>query len=175
MSEYDPLAGREIVPKRTGVIVDIDGTLCDVTSIRHYVVVPEGVEKDFDSFHRESVHCPPHQQTLDYIRNAIEDGHDIIFVSARKEKWRTPTELFIGKHMTGLQWFGPFMRANSDARKDIEVKRDIHAHLSTWWDIVGAIDDNPSIIALWEDLGIPVEIVPGWSHEAAAAYTQGDQ
>ncbi|QGJ95023.1 hydrolase [Gordonia phage RedWattleHog] len=155
--------------KPTAVLVDIDGTLCDVRTIRHYVIGPD---KDFEAFHTASLHCPPHPQALDFIRNSIEDGHDVVFVSARQEKFRQITELFIAMHVPRVQWFGPFMREHGDRRPDVEVKRDIHHQLSKWWDIVGAIDDNPAIVALWRELGIPVEVVPGWDAGAAASYVQ---
>ena len=39
------------------VIVDIDGTLVDVSSVRHHVAGPG--KRNFDAFHRESADCPP--------------------------------------------------------------------------------------------------------------------
>lgn len=44
----------------------------------------------------------------------------------------------------------------------MEVKRDIHRILTRdhEFEIVGAIDDNPPIIELWQGLGIPTEVVP---------------
>jgi hypothetical protein len=41
---------------QSAVIVDLDGTLCDVSTILHFV---EGDEKDFPAFHTASAECPP--------------------------------------------------------------------------------------------------------------------
>lgn len=58
------------------------------------------------------------------------------------------------------------MRGDDDVRPDVEVKRRIHEILLRDHDyrIVEAIDDNPSIVALWRELGIPTTVVPGWAH-----------
>lgn len=162
--------------KHDAVIVDIDGTLADVSSVRHFVLRIKG-EKDFDSFHRESAKCPPHQQCLDYISDHVAQGHHIIFVTGRMQRWEELTVTYINLNAGPLmrQWFGPFMRDDGDHRSDVDVKRDIHFQLTKWWNIVGAIDDNPNIIALWKELGIPVDVVPGWDHEAAASYVKAQK
>jgi hypothetical protein len=57
---------------------------------------------------------------------------------------------------------GPFHRPDGDFRPDVQVKRDIFKYLSRHYDIRGAVDDNPNVIALWNEIGIPTEVVPGW-------------
>lgn len=63
-------------------------------------------------------------------------------------------------------------RGDDDNRSDHEVKRDIYKIVTEdhGFNIVRAIDDNPKIIDLWQELGIPTEIVPGWSEEEAQRY-----
>ena len=46
------------------------------------------------------------------------------------------------------------MRQNDDHREDYEVKKDILEYINVYWDIKHAVDDNPSIIKLWEENGI---------------------
>ena len=53
-------------------------------------------------------------------------------------------------------------RASYDNRPDYEVKRDILRELRESYEIIHAWDDNPSVIKLWQEEGIPVTIVPGW-------------
>lgn len=43
------------------VVVDCDGTLVDVSGIRHLLTGPGR----FDAFHRASIDCPPHQWVVD--------------------------------------------------------------------------------------------------------------
>ncbi len=53
--------------KLTAIIFDMDGTLCDVSAIRHLV---KGDERDFDKFHTESVNCPPYAHVLAAAKQA---------------------------------------------------------------------------------------------------------
>lgn len=66
---------------KKAVVYDIDGTLSNVTAIRHYVI---GRVKNFDKFHRESVNAPCHQHVVDAARRDKEAGYDVIIVTARK-------------------------------------------------------------------------------------------
>jgi hypothetical protein len=64
--------------------------------------------------------------------------------------------------LNGVPSSAMFMRANGDHRADVLVKADILEAISHTWDVVHAVDDNPSIIALWQSKGIPVTVVEGW-------------
>lgn len=142
----------------TAVIADVDGTLADVRSIRHHVAAKP---KDFDAFHRASAHVPANQQAIDYVTQAHAAGHVIIVVTARRQTWFDVTSTWLARHMP-VPFDGPFHRQDDDFRPDVQVKRDIYRYLSRHYDIRGAVDDNPNVVALWTEVGIPVEIVPGW-------------
>lgn len=156
--------------KPQAVIVDVDGTLADVRPYRHYVLRPAS-QKDFDSFHREALNAKPHNQAITYCTEANRFGFDILVLTGRMEMWREGTQEWIDKHVP-VPTAGLWMRADGDRRPDYVVKRKMYEELSQQWEILHAIDDNPSIIQLWNNLGIPVEVVPGWSEEAAAAYVR---
>lgn len=145
--------------KPTAVIVDVDGTLCDVSAVRHHVAGPG--RRNFDAFHAGSAHCPPHGEAIDWVEQMADAGHHILVVTARMEQWRSMTQTWLDTHLTR-----PFtelvMRANRDFRPDHQVKREIHAALSRRFTITAACDDNPSIVALWNEIGIPVKVIPGW-------------
>ena len=140
------------------VIVDVDGTLVDVSSVRHHLEKPK---RNFDLFHSESAHCPPIADTITWVEEMHDAGHHILVVTARVEKWRDLTSTWLERHMTRPH-AELVMRADRDFRPDYEVKRDIHAELAARYDIRHAIDDNPNVLVLWRELGIPVTVVPGW-------------
>jgi predicted secreted acid phosphatase len=147
--------------KRTAVLVDVDGTLADVTSIRHYLV-PEGGRKykDFDAFHRESVNAPPNPEAVRLAHEAHAAGHDVIIVTARRAKWRNHTAMWLA--LNGIPSVAMFMRADKDGREDVAVKRDFLARIRQTHEVVHAVDDNPKIIELWISEGIPTTVIPGW-------------
>lgn len=144
------------------VIFDVDGTLADVSGIRHYVL-DDPKRKNFEKFHAAASYCPPNQQALDLVRNYAAQGFVIIVVSARKERWRYRTSIWLRKWEVGHDHL--LMRADGDQRKDVEVKRDILAKIRQRYEVVHAVDDNPNVIAMWTAEGIPTTIIPGWDEE----------
>lgn len=91
---------------------------------------------------------------------SVYHSHDIIVVTARKEAWRAHTAYWLRK------WVIPhdalFMRENKDYRPDYEIKKDILEHINLFWDVKHAVDDNPHIIKLWEENGIPTTKIGDW-------------
>jgi hypothetical protein len=153
--------------KPRAVIVDMDGTLVNVSSIRHYVRdIPQdedGVQrrkKDFDSFHKASLFCPAIWPTMDKIQWYWESRLDILVVTARSWDYEKTTRDWLHKY--AVPHTKLFMRPIGDFRADVDVKRDILAEIEKTWRVVHAIDDNPHVIALWEEKGIPTTVVPGW-------------
>lgn len=145
------------------VIVDVDGTLADVSSIRHHILLthPDNPGyRDFDAFHKASVWVPPIHATLDTVRGHRARGLGVLVVTARMEKWRHHTQAWLESH--DVHWDELHHRPDWDTRPDSLVKADILADLRTRWTVTAAIDDNPNVIALWEAEGIPTTVVPGW-------------
>jgi hypothetical protein len=54
------------------------------------------------------------------------------------------------------------MRGDGDFRSNVVMKREIHSQLSQIFDIRAAIDDDPEIVGLWQEVGIPVAMVLDW-------------
>lgn len=157
---------------KTAVIVDIDGTLCDISGVLHYVDGSLGTDsrgkplKDFDKFHEAAAFCPPNQQALDYVAAAVAAGHAVIIGTARMERHRQSTYPWLVNTIGGPDgiapdFMGPIMRPEHDYRPDVEIKTDMLKVIrKAGFAVVGAIDDNPSIIELWESNHIPTEQVP---------------
>ncbi len=149
---------------KTAVIFDMDGTLADVSSIRHHLTkYDEGkrrVIKHFNMFHAESVSVPSHSHVVNAAQMAHMLGHAVLIVTARKHMWRHHTAWWLALHNVPSDIL--MMRDNDDNRKDYEVKKDMLDTLRKAYDIIHAWDDNPSIIKLWKENNIPTTVVPGW-------------
>jgi phosphoglycolate phosphatase-like HAD superfamily hydrolase len=152
--------------KKTAVIFDMDGTLADVSSIRHYLKSfdesKRRVIKHFDKFHDESINVPPHNHVVNAAQIAHMLGHAVLIVTARKHMWRHHTAWWLALHRVPSDML--MMRGNLDNRKDYLVKRDMLATIRKAYNVIHAWDDNPSIIKLWTEEGIPCTIVDGWDH-----------
>lgn len=142
------------------VIFDLQGTLVDVSGIRHLV---EGTgKKDFDAFHRATGNCPPHQYVVDAAHQARRDNREIIVMSGCGNEHREMAQSWLAHH--GIEPLMLMMRPEGDYRKDFVVKREMYMTVCRLgFRPVHAWDDNPGIIELWRELGIPVTVVPGWT------------
>ncbi len=149
---------------RTAVIFDMDGTLADVSSIRHHLTKYDNTKrrviKHFNKFHAESVNVPAHDHVVNAAQMAHMLGHEVLVVTARKHMWRNHTAWWLAMHEVPSDML--MMRGDEDNRKDYEVKKDMLDTLRNAYDIIHAWDDNPSIIKLWQENNIPTTVVPGW-------------
>ncbi len=146
------------------MIVDMDGTLADVSGIRHYILPPtpkpKGWHKDFHAFHSESVNVPAHAHVVDQVHRAHMLGTTIIIVTARRAMYRHATAWWLALH--GVPSDLMLMRGDKDGRPDYDVKSDILHRIQQEYDVIHAIDDNPAVLALWAEHGIPTTVVPSW-------------
>ncbi len=131
------------------VIFDLDGTLIDVTKIRHYV---EGKKKNFDLFHKTSIDCPPYEKVLN-LNKTLQNFSDIYIaiLTGREEKYRSLSEQWLGTY--GISYSTLLMRQNNDFRTNVEVKREIYENLKSKFVPYLAIDDTAQLRDLWRDVG----------------------
>ena len=94
------------------------------------------------------------------LNDTVADGHHVLVVTSRMEKWRGLTSLWLAQN--NITSHGLFMRPNSDLRPDYEVKKDILDKINTHWNVLHAVDDNPNVIKLWEDNGITTTKIGNW-------------
>lgn len=145
------------------VICDLDGTLVDVRSIKHYI---EQKPKDLDAFHRYSIGCPANFA----VKLAIDSckyEFSILIVTARQDQYRLNSVLWLNSNC--IDYDELYMRKDGDDRPDYEVKSDILDQIITdGYEPIHAYDDNPNIIRLWTERGIETTFVEGFgfdSHE----------
>lgn len=152
---------NEVLTKQPAVIFDMDGTLCDVTSIRHYVL--DRRRRNYHAFHYLSVFCPPFGWVRSEAKRHHADKVTVLVVTARREEWQALTEQWLMSH--DIPYEEVRMRKQDDPRKDKIIKGEILDDLLETYDIIHAYDDNPSIIELWRERDIPHTVVPGWAEE----------
>ena len=92
----------------------MDGTLANVSSIRHFLhKFDKGRKwKDFHSFHAESVNVPPNPEVVNHAQVAHLLGYAIIIVTARSQMWRGQTAMWLA--INGVPSDAMFMRKNGD-------------------------------------------------------------
>lgn len=143
--------------RRPAVIVDMDGTLCDVSTVLHLQAEPDG----FVSFHDACADCPPIPAVVDWCVDHYSRGHAIVVVTGRDASTRALTLEWLSEHLP-VPIAGLHMRPDGDFRSNAAVKREIHDELAAAYEIRAAIDDDPEIVELWQEIGIPVAMVFDW-------------
>ncbi|AMM20428.1 hypothetical protein AX769_10045 [Frondihabitans sp. PAMC 28766] len=146
--------------RRDAVVFDIDGTLCDVRGIRHYVEGPAGARRfrpNFDRFHAASIWCPPHPDVERLAHAAREAGLAIVVVTGRGAKWADLTRAWLSKH--DIPFDELWTRGATDQRPDHVVKTGIERKLSKRFHALLALDDRMDIIDVWQAAGIPTVLV----------------
>lgn len=145
--------------RRDALIVDVDGTLCDVRQIRHYVDGgPDGSShRDFYRFHAESIDCPAFADTVGLTQRAKAHGLAVVIVTGRESRWSFLTSLWLGEHRVDYDML--LMRATKDYRADKVIKAQILGEVLLHFRPVLAVDDRPDIAEIWVDAGIPTVLV----------------
>jgi len=140
---------------RDAVIADLDGTLCDVSSILHHV---EGEERDYAAFHAASADCPPHSAVVEAVRAAQDAGQAVLVVTGREFVWRDLSLDWLVAHEIPCDEL--VMRIVGDYRPDDVIKAEMLDQLEAdGWNVTEAWEDSDDIIALWESRGITVHAV----------------
>lgn len=140
--------------RQPAVLVDMDGTLCNVSTVIHLQAEPDG----FTAFHNACAQCPPNAAVVDWCADHYNRGHQILVIIGRDAWARRLTSQWLSEHLS-LPIGGLYMRRDGDLRSNVDVKREIHSQLVVTYDIRAAIDDDPEIVLLWQEVGIPATMV----------------
>jgi len=146
------------------IIVDIDGTVADLTHRLHYI---QDHPKDYDAFHEEVLNDTPIDEVIGVVtslRDRFGEG-SIVFVSGRSSRGREDTIKWLEHHVGGFDAL--YMREEGDYRKDTIIKGEILAKMiedgySPWL----AIDDREDIVRLWRDNGIKTFHCSDWQNNS---------
>jgi predicted kinase len=129
------------VNKPKCVILDVDGTVAKVNGRGFF---------DWDKVSTDL----PHQHVIDIVKG-IQDDTYIVCMSGRDEVCRQDTEDWLLQH--GIYVDELHMRKQGDMRKDTIVKEELFwEHVADNWNVQFAVDDRPSVLRLWVELGIPI-------------------
>jgi uncharacterized HAD superfamily protein len=140
---------------RDAVIFDMDGTLCDTSTIEHLV---QGPDKDYAAFHAASAACPANPVVVAAAKEQHALGRAALVVSSREFIWRDLTLDWLVAHE--IPYDAVYLRIVGDYRKDVLIKQDILAQISAdGYTVLAAWDDKPDVVALWRDHGIEVTVV----------------
>lgn len=141
------------------IIVDLDGTLCDISHRRPLV---EKEKPDWKSFNH------PWQIKRDKLNNwcfiliraMAATGYKIVFVTGREgtKDIKIATEDWFRLHLT-TEWLWlnsrALFRKEGDFRKDYVIKKEIYeTYIKDRYDVLFVIDDRKQVVDMWREIGL---------------------
>ena len=132
------------------VVVDLDGTLSDVSGRLHHI---ERRPKDWDAFFAACLDDPLVDQ-IARLLELLDRDLIIVLLTARPTKVRPATIEWLARH--GVRWDLLVMRAPRDFRSSPEAKLEaIRALRGVGFDLRLALDDDARNAAMFRSEGIP--------------------
>ncbi len=134
------------------IIVDLDGTLCDVRHRLHFV---KQSPPDWPAFFDACVDDQPNVSVVALYDMAIRSAHAaVIYVSGRPETHRAQTEAWLERwNLAGHTQL--LMRPAGDYRPDAIIKRELYdQHIAGNYDILFSVDDRDQVVRMWRELGL---------------------
>jgi len=101
-------------------IFDIDGTLANNQHREHFLTVPEGQRKDWDSFWAGQAQDTIYGSIVTLLRLLNNAGHRIILLTGRPEKYRHITQIWLDNH--GIPFEKMIMRPDGNREDDTTLK-----------------------------------------------------
>lgn len=144
--------------KQKAIIVDLDGTLCNVDHRVHFV---QGIQKNWKEFNDRMGADTLYYWCFELITAMKKQGYAILFVTGRDDRYRPLT----------LTWLNQFkipydelhMRKIGDYREDSDVKEEIYnSFIENKFQILFVVDDRKSVVDRWRKLElICLQCAPG--------------
>jgi FMN phosphatase YigB (HAD superfamily) len=138
--------------KPKAIIVDCDGTLCNID---HRIWRIQQNPKDWEGFHSE-MHLDPVNENVKRAVKAWAEDHEILFVTGRFEKYKSMTSAWLARNLPEtISNYRLYMRKDDDYRKDAEVKQEIYQYqIHPFFDVRLVLDDRKRVVDMWRALGL---------------------
>ena len=158
MSEVNRVSLKEKtypIPAFPFIICDIDGTIADNQARAMLHLHRPGQKKDWKGWFDGIGDDPPRQEIIEIVRGHHEGGHPIVFMTGRHDGVRTASEEWLERHWA-LPYVTLLMRGDGDRRPDTIVKRELYEVYLQHYPIKLVIDDRPSVVRMWGEVGLEV-------------------
>lgn len=133
--------------KPKAILFDIDGTLAQMEGRSPFA---------WDKVGTDSVKELIKAMAIGYN----QQGYLVICVSGRDGVCYDDTQLWL--HRNEIPYWYLFMREEGDMRKDTIIKEEIFWNkIANDYNVVGVVDDRPSVVRMWHELKIPNVICVG--------------
>ena len=134
--------------KQPCLMIDLDGTLADISNRRKFLSDNKDWEKFFQNIHQDDLN-----RWCFEIINRFKNDHKIILVTGRMEKYSAETEKWLRVH--NVHYDILHFRKDEDFRPDQAVKEEIYIEkISPAYSVLFVIDDRSKVVEKWRELGL---------------------
>lgn len=150
---------------RKAIIVDIDGTLADITHRLHFVKRPNK-DRYYPAFFDAMDADAPKDNIIEIIEELLTN-FDLLLLTGRPEKYRSITAEWLERHAHFI-WVKAlrdnfFMRPDDDFTPDHELKARIYEEkIKGKFNVVAVFDDRQSVVDMWRAKGLTCFQVDQW-------------
>ena len=142
------------------VIVDIDGTVADLSHREHYV---RGDKKDWRTFLSKCDQDEP-KRDIYLIAESFCDvtGSHLVFCSGRGQEYQDKTKMWLSRY--DMDYDNIFMRQERDYRQDYIIKEHIldFEILTRYSQVLAVFDDRSTVVDMWRKRGLTcLQVAPG--------------
>lgn len=133
------------------IIVDLDGTLCN---IEHRIsFVQKG---DWKTFFKKMDQDTVNEWCKEIIKRFYKPGEmEILLVTGRPADYERPTKEWLKLH--GIPYTKLMMRKKGDFRSDFLIKEEIYlSEIKPFYDIFFVVDDRKQVVDMWRAHGLTV-------------------
>lgn len=140
-------------PKHDGtkvLVVDLDGTLCNIEHRRHFV---RDGNRDWKSFFEYMILDEPNAWCVDLVTR-FSDTYPIVYCSGRPNDYREITEKWLRENRVAFPGYHLFMRTSGDHRSDVVAKEILlDFEILTRHVPYFMVDDRKMVTDLWRRRG----------------------
>jgi len=137
---------------RNAVVIDINGTLSDVSKVVHYI---QGADKDWKGFFGNMNKVPVNPMVKMFI-NALKAGNHgvlVVLVSGAPDIYERQTKEWLAKH--GVKYDAIHFRPDWDKRRGYQFKKTLYEKkLKNLYRVKLVLDDKEDACRTWTSLGL---------------------
>lgn len=135
---------------KSAIIIDLDGTLCDIDHRKHFIDQPK---KDWNQFYENMTFDLLNIWCDIIVEQIYRSGTDVLIVTGRPSNYYTQTKEWLESNF--IKYTKIFMREEGDFRKDSIVKEEIYEkYIAANYNVIFAIEDRKQVVDMWRSLGI---------------------
>lgn len=151
MSKNNEFESQKALHKRNEtVLFDLDGTIADTMTYEKHHKGKKGKNQDFA---KEALEVGVNDDILSKMKDAKDDGKNVVILTARSAHYRDETKKWLSKH--GVPHDALIMRPTDNAKKDQVVKRELlEEDILPRFDVKKAYDDRKKNRKMFDKLGI---------------------